>query len=308
MAERKDALERLDLKIRWGHYNIRVLRFHLTSFEPGKVIQFHKHVEFEFHFIPRGKGKVILGDQEYELSEGLLYLTGPGVMHYQEASAEEAMDELCLHVEITESEPISTSEATVSDILDHHEIAEADDCIDRLKQLPLIPVIDRFSAMPCFLESYMACYENSFGSYTTIKSQVIQILLRTVRAYDNGNPLADLPVRDMKSSRYQFVIQYLRANYATPVTQEDLAEKLHISTRQLQRIMKDKHPGQSFSKIVEEIRLDAVCRRLVESDLTVENIAMLEGFSNPTYLHSVFRKRFGITPAQYRGSSSVSRI
>jgi hypothetical protein len=43
MLERKDALERLDLVIRWGRYEIKVLRFHYTSFESGKVINFHKH-------------------------------------------------------------------------------------------------------------------------------------------------------------------------------------------------------------------------------------------------------------------------
>jgi len=304
MLERKDALERLDLVIRWGRYEIKVLRFHYTSFESGKVINFHKHVEFEFHFIPRGSGKVVLVDQEFELSEGLLYLTGPGVMHYQEASAHEAMDELCLHIDIVERIPSSNLVLAASDGPDRYEMAEADDCIDRLKQLPLYPVMDHHFAMPCFLESYLACIENRLGSYTTIKNNVIQILLRTVRAYDNGYPMADMPVRDMKRSRYLFAIQYLQANYTTPVTLEDLAEKLHISARQLQRILKEKHPDQSFTKILEELRLEGVCRRLVESNLTIENIAAIEGFSNPTYLHAVFRRRFGMTPAQYRGIHS----
>lgn len=56
MFEKQDLLERLDIQIVWGHYKIKVLRFHLTSFEPGRIIDFHNHSEFEFHFIPRGRG------------------------------------------------------------------------------------------------------------------------------------------------------------------------------------------------------------------------------------------------------------
>lgn len=65
MEERQDLLERLELCIRWGHYDIHVLRFHLTQFPPGKILNFHKHAEFEFHFIPRGKGTVILVDEPF---------------------------------------------------------------------------------------------------------------------------------------------------------------------------------------------------------------------------------------------------
>jgi len=71
MAERQDALDRLELQFRWGGYEIRVLRCHLATFPPGQIINFHKHSEYEFHFIPKGKGKVILVDQTYDLHEGL---------------------------------------------------------------------------------------------------------------------------------------------------------------------------------------------------------------------------------------------
>lgn len=127
MSQKSDLLERLDITVQWGHYEIVVLRFHLTSFPAGKIIDFHNHAEFEFHFIPKGKGKVILAEQEYPLSQGMLYLTGPGVMHYQEADQEEAMDELCLHIDIRQK-----SRAEV----DPWEVAEAEECIDKLRKLP----------------------------------------------------------------------------------------------------------------------------------------------------------------------------
>jgi transcriptional regulator GlxA family with amidase domain len=154
--------------------------------------------------------------------------------------------------------------------------------------------------MPRFLEAYLACSERQPGLYTTIKQCVIQILLRTVRAYDDATPGAELPVRDMKAYRYRLALEYMRANSSGSVTIEDVADKLRISARQLQRVFKEKNGGRSFSSVLEDIRLEGVCRRLTETDLTIDQIAALEGYANGSYLHAVFRKRFGITPSAYR--------
>lgn len=297
MKEKQDMLERLDIRVRWGRYDIRVLRFHLTTFEPGRVIGFHKHDEFEFHFIPRGKGKVVMVDQEYPLRDGMFYLTGPGVMHYQEADAHEAMDELCLHVDLVERPPESGGEPYGAD---SWEIAEAHDCVTKLRHLPHAPAPDLYEAMPHFLEAYQACSGNQPGLYTTIKHHVVQILLKAARAYDSGSARPELPSRDMKAYRYRLALQYIRANSAGTVTLDNVAEKLNISSRQLQRIFKEVRGDLSFSGILEEVRLEAVCKKLLESEQSIEAIAVSEGFSNGNYLHAVFRKRFGMTPTAYR--------
>lgn len=291
MFEKQDMLERLDISISWGHYEITVLTFHLTSFPPGKIIDFHNHSEFEFHFIPRGKGEVILGDLSYPLSEGMFYLTGPGVMHRQEADSQESMEELCLHVDIQEK---------IRDEVDPWEVVEAEACVEKLRQLPLIPTQDYHRAMKCFLEAYEASDGKLTGYYTSIKHLVISILLKAVRAYDSDELVTEAPVRDMLTYRYHYAIQYIEANYSGTVTLENVAEKLNISTRQLQRVFKDINAERSFSRVLEDIRLRGVCRKLEESSDRIEQIAQSEGFTNATYLHTVFRKRLGMTPGNYR--------
>lgn len=298
MRDRMDALERLELCIQWGQYDIHVLRFHLTQFLPGRIVGFHKHTEFEFHFIPQGKGKVIIIDQEYALKPGLFYLTGPEVLHYQEADPHEAMDELCLHIDIVDRYETEGREEGLP--FDEWEAAEARSCIEKLRNLPLHPAADRYQAMRCFLEAYQACVENFTGSYTTIKQNVIQILLRAVRAYDTVSEQKQFPTRDMKAYRYQLAMEYIHANYDGAISLEDVAEKLGLSSRHMQRLFKELHQGQSFSRILEDIRLAAVCRELAESTQTIEKIAKLTGFASGNYLHAVFRKKFGITPSEYR--------
>ncbi|WP_314587561.1 helix-turn-helix domain-containing protein [Paenibacillus terrigena] len=297
MRDRQDALERLDLSITWGNYEIRVLRFHLTSFAPGKIVSFHKHAEFEFHFIPRGKGSVILVDEPYTLREGMFYLTGPDVLHYQEADPRESMEELCLHVDIVERDEDSL---LADSLINPWEVDEARDCVEKLRQLPLKPTMDIYRAMPYFLDAYQATAQRYNGVYTTIKQCIVQILLRAVRAYYSEPNEAELPFRDMKAYRYQLALEYIQTNSTGQLVLSDVADKLHISSRQLQRILKEQGDGRSFSEIVEDVRLNAVCRRLVETTMPIEDIALKEGFSNGSYLHTVFRKRYAMTPSLYR--------
>ena len=291
MLEKWDLLERLDTAVVWGQYEIRVLRFHLTSFAPGQIINFHNHSTYEFHFIPRGAGSVILGERPFPLSEGLFYLTGPGVMHYQEAAPDQSMEELCLHVDIV---PIDNPAA------DPYETAEAEDCMQKLRDMPLRPAPDSQGAMACFLEAYLACDGKKIGYYTTIRQQVVDILLKAVRAYDSGDIGTEAPIRDMLAYRYDYAIRYMEANYSSGIRLEDVAENLHLSPRQLQRIFRTVDPKRPFSRVLEDIRLRSVCAKLANSSMTVEQIAEAEGFSNATYLHTVFRKRMGMSPSEYR--------
>ncbi|MFD0677865.1 MULTISPECIES: AraC family transcriptional regulator [unclassified Paenibacillus] len=299
MLDQPYALDRLDVEFRWGNYGIRMLRYHHTSFAPGRTVSFHKHSEFEFHFIPRGKGKVILGDTPYALQEGMLYLTGPNVIHYQEADANEAMDELCLHIDIVKlHDNGGEQESGMSNWVSKWEIAEAHACVQQLQQLPLKPAMDQYRAMECFLTAYRAWYENQPGLFTVIKQSIIQILLRTTRAYASV-PQPDLPSRDMKHYRYKLVEQFIKDNYMEPLTLDTIAERVQISPRQLQRIFRD-HTGGTFSEYIEQVRLSHICNELSKNDLTIDQIAFKNGFSSANYLHYVFKRKFGMTPAQYR--------
>lgn len=297
MKEQRHALEHLRADFRWGPYGVRVVRFHLTTFPPGKIDRFHKHSEeYEFHFVPRGNGMVILEDMPYRLSDGMMYLTAPGVMHYQEADAKEAMDELCLRIQIVRIDEGERPKGWGAE----SEWEEAETCVRQLGLIPLRPSLDRFKAMECFLAAYRAWYESQPGLLTVIRQSIIQILLRTARAYF-PEPQPQLPSRDVNRYRCRLAEQFIKDNYQEPLTLEAVAERIHISPRQLQRILKSQ-TGSTFSDYVESIRLDHVCRELGQSDKTIEQLAVRNGFSSANYLHRVFKRRLGMTPMQYRSS------
>lgn len=307
MEDKKDALDRLDLQFRWGGYGVRVLRCHLTLFPPGHIIPFHKHSEFELHYIPKGKGKVILVDKPYLLHEGLFYVTAPDVVHYQESDPEDPMYELCLHCEIV---PLDDQQQQAGQTAGYGVELEAEDareCIAILSRSPAVPVVDRYHAMNSFLEAYRTWEEQPLGFYTLMKQAIIQILQRSARVFaDIGGGKSGIPERDMNFHRYQLATQYIQDNEGSPISLEQVAERINISPRQLQRIFRSE--GQTtFRDYLEHVRLTCICSELLDSDRSIEEIALDHGYSNPNYLYPVFKSKYEMTPAVYRRIHKLKR-
>lgn len=298
MQYEPDALDRLDIRFRWGRYGIQVLKCHLDTFPAGKVIRAHKHREYEFHFIPRGKGTVTLEDGTFPVHAGMFYLTGPQVVHQQTVDLWDPMAELCLHIDIVKLEegPERAGEMTWGE---QWSYAEADECVRQLNIMPAHPTLDQYDAMSCFLTAYTAWRDRELGAYSTIQQSIIQIMMRAVRAHDATQIHTALPPRDMNAHRYQLATQYIRDNYARALTLEEVAQGLHICGRQLQRIMLEQ-ADETFSSYLERYRLTQVCLALTHTDQTVEQLAVQHGFSSGSYLHYVFKKRLALTPLQYR--------
>lgn len=300
MEKQPHALDRLELKFRWGRYVIRMLRFHLALFGPGHTIADHQHSEYEFHFICGGKGVVTMGGIEYELKEGAFYLTGPGIVHAQYADVRDPMRELCLHIDIGRLDAADAElPAAAGAWGDDRDSAEADDCIERLLRLPPVPLPDRHDAAAWFPVAHRALLGHEPGLSVTIRQCIIQIMLRAAYAGAAESTTAEPPARDMNEYRFRLATDFIQDNFRRTITLETVAERVHVSGRQLQRIFAERG-GTTFSEYVERIRLAKACERLVQTSEPIERIALEHGFTTSNYFHHVFKKRFGCTAKQYR--------
>lgn len=88
-------------------------------------------------------------------------------------------------------------------------------------------------------------------------------------------------------------------NLKQPHTLESLAERVHMSPRNLSRIFK-KECGVTLMEFLADARIDAARRHLESTDLAIKEIAFLCGFDSADNLRRVFSQRLGITPVEYR--------
>ncbi|MBF3912439.1 helix-turn-helix domain-containing protein, partial [Burkholderia pseudomallei] len=80
---------------------------------------------------------------------------------------------------------------------------------------------------------------------------------------------------------------------------DELACKLDLSTRQLERLFKAQ-TGKSPQAFAKQVRLRTAAWLLTSSDRTVADIASSCGFADASHLGREFRKQFGAPPAAYR--------
>lgn len=61
-----------------------------------------------------------------------------------------------------------------------------------------------------------------------------------------------------------------------------------------------RHTGKPFTRFLAEVRLNAACRNLLETDLPVSEIALSCGYGNLSYFHRQFRAFYNCSPLTFR--------
>ncbi len=94
-------------------------------------------------------------------------------------------------------------------------------------------------------------------------------------------------------------LQLLEENYHRPEGVEFYAEKLHMSTRNLNLICKN-ILHQTVSELIETRKLTEAKNQLTHTDKNISEIGFDLGFNEKAYFTNVFKKRTGQTPTEFR--------
>lgn len=98
-----------------------------------------------------------------------------------------------------------------------------------------------------------------------------------------------------------FILKYMQENYST-VTLSSLAEFFNYSERQIQRIIK-KSTGISFSENIQKLKMKHAAQLLMDPDRSVSAVAEDLGYSDVGNFRHIFKKYYGMSPAEYRSRS-----
>lgn len=97
--------------------------------------------------------------------------------------------------------------------------------------------------------------------------------------------------------------QYIRAHYAEPITLDELANYLALNKSYFCTIFK-KVTKHSFSAYLNMVRINESKKLLMETSLSMLDIALSVGFSSASYFNTTFKKYVGMTPLEYRNLST----
>ncbi|WCT74648.1 AraC family transcriptional regulator [Sphingomonas naphthae] len=97
--------------------------------------------------------------------------------------------------------------------------------------------------------------------------------------------------------------EYMRTHLAQPITLSDIAEVIGCSTFQLIRLTK-RLRGQTPIRYLGELRMECAERLLRESGMSAVQVSLRCGFTNPSHFATAFRRRFGVSPREFRSQTT----
>ncbi len=130
-----------------------------------------------------------------------------------------------------------------------------------------------------------------------------QLYIKLFRLLDNesaGERDRDAVIpKDGEDSRQIQIEEYIFTHFGEQITEEDLAREMHLSKRQLSRVLRQLF-GKSFRQMLIDARLNRAAQLLTDTDLSAEEIATLVGYTSLSGFYTAFRGRFSLSVGQYR--------
>jgi AraC-like DNA-binding protein len=95
------------------------------------------------------------------------------------------------------------------------------------------------------------------------------------------------------------VLGFLNREFGKHITSEDILKRIPMSRSTLNRNF-SKAFGMTPMRYLNKLRLDHAAELLASSNLSISEIARQCGFEDSNYFTRAFRRKFGITPGQWR--------
>lgn len=251
--------------------------FNLADFSYKRItepsnLKYHGTNTFVIYFIKEGKGKLLINDNNYEISENS-YFTIPSFSKYQ----------------------------IIPD--DYLEYYSSYFLIDRSsgyqKYLYLFEKSfigkDKYDIVYLYEILLNEFINKQFGYNEVIVSMFKSIIVNLLRNENvDGERLSHWNLENS-----QFQIEQIFENEFQTITLEILADRLFMSTRELQRYLKENY-NKTFLDLRNDARMSFAANKLKFTDLSVSEISDLVGYSSIEHFSNAFKSYYKISPLKYR--------
>lgn len=136
---------------------------------------------------------------------------------------------------------------------------------------------------------------------SAVADQQIYASIRT----DQDTQRLSVPTRiGVRHPKLSMVIQIMEQNIEEPISPSILAKDVGMSTRQLERLFR-RYLNRSPKRYYMELRLQKARNLLMQTDMSVINVALACGFTSPSHFSKCYRSHYNTTPYRERGAQSI---
>ena len=131
-----------------------------------------------------------------------------------------------------------------------------------------------------------------------------QLIYSSIRT-DQDTQRLSVPTRiGVRHPKLSQVIQIIEQNIEEPISPSILAKDVGMSTRQLERLFR-RYLNRSPKRYYMELRLQKARNLLMQTDMSVINVALACGFASPSHFSKCYRAHYDTTPYRERGTHAA---
>lgn len=101
--------------------------------------------------------------------------------------------------------------------------------------------------------------------------------------------------------RIKIILSFIESNYRNKLTLDEIADQVHLCKEECSRIFK-RYMKLSLFDFILEYRIEKSLHYLINTDISIGDIAINVGFNDSNYYSKVFCKVKGCSPTRYRKS------
>jgi transcriptional regulator GlxA family with amidase domain len=141
-----------------------------------------------------------------------------------------------------------------------------------------------------------------------LANNVADLLIYSTIRTDQDTQRLSIPTRiGVRHPKLSQVIQMMEGNIEDPLSPADLADQVGMSTRQLERLFR-RYLNRSPKRYYMELRLQKARNLLMQTDMSVINVALACGFASPSHFSKCYRSHYSTTPYRERGTMGASAV
>lgn len=250
----------------------------------------HSHNYFELYYLVHGECNFFLYDNVYRMTSGSMVFIPADTLHKT------------TYLESTEHERIyiEFSLDYISDIIS----AIGQQRFEQALYSNFFTVPTRYISHVdhIFSQLMKEKYNGDIYSSCYIKSEFQQLIILLLRRFDNAlDPTIrpDFQRVQILDESIQTAMNYICHNFSKSITLNDVAAQLHLNPSYFSKKFKTLN-GFGFKEYLNTVRINHSEKLLLETDLSITEIAFECGYQNSNYYGDAFKHLNGISPTQFR--------
>lgn len=256
------------------------LPFRMFIFEGkdgGYVREKHWHRSIEIFAVFEGDIEFFINSEEYHLLPGDFILVNSNEIH--SIRAPRTNQTIVLQIPLKVFEKYYTGEQFIRF---SHSSRIQDDQVTQL----IASMYRTYGAKQC-------------GYELKVQSDFFMLVYLLVTKYRETKVNPDILRYNKKLNRLSTITAYIRDNYTKEMSLESLAEIFGYSPAYLSRMFQ-KYAKINYKTYLQDIRVEYAYKELANTDNTISDIAVNNGFPNSKAFSKAFKAKYGYLPSEYR--------